>query len=215
MADQNAQNRYAGLTPQQMIQKMLTEGTGRGNGAGFGADLGEGSFELLCKQFRQVIKKRSYGKIVNGMMQMIEEDVIIGYSLDCKVIKSTCAGNAVGSDAQVFFYQEAKQQWQYEANMADLVDFVLPFYRGLGAAMITPEMLNVVMTQPNSVRGALIGLQTRKRKDPEPKPGEAPKPKDPNAKPRYFRNWAPIPQTQPEMFARAQALDAEDASKKV
>lgn len=212
MAQDN--QKYAGLTPQQMIQKMLTEGTGRSGGGGFGADLGEGTFKLLCRQFRQVIKKRQFPKIVQGMMQMIEEDVIIGYSLDAKVLESTCAGNAVGSESQVFFYQEAKQQWQYEANMADLVDFVLPFYRGLGAATISPEMLNVVMTQPTSVRGAIIGIQTRKRKDAEPKPGEAPKPKDPSAKPRYFRNWAPVPQTQAEMFQRAQALDTEDAAKK-
>ncbi len=212
MAQDN--QKYAGLTPQQMIQKMLTEGTGRGGGGGFGADLGEGTFKLLCRKFRQVVKPRQFQRIVKGMMQLVEEEVIIGYSLDAKVLESTCPSNAVGSEAQVFFYQEAKQTWQYEANMADLVDFVLPFYRSLGATGVSPEMLNVVMTQPTSVRGALISIQTRKRKDPEPKPGEAPKPKDPNAKPRYFRNWAPVPQTQPEMLQRAQQLDAEDAAKK-
>lgn len=198
---------YAGLTPQQMVQKMLTEGTGRRSR---NPNPSLGTFKIRLHKFRQVKSKKAFPQVVGGQMQMVEFEVVSAYVLEGKVLESSNPTTPVGSVIDVYFSQDGQKDWQLEANAKDMVDFVFAFYRCYGVVTPDDAMYNALLTNESAVKGTVIQLGTVMKGERQAKPGEAaaPKPRDPSNPLDHYRNWTAVPNTPPEAQARAAEIDA-------
>lgn len=186
--------------PSSAIDDFLNNGTGRGSR---NPRPGVGTFKLCLEKFNDAGVKETTAlvKLENGTMAKAITKSIKGRVLTARVVESTCAANPVGSKVDLYFRNNATDDWAVEADLADLVELCIGFYGCFG---LRPDRATydtfVAMTSDkekhHNVAGVEIGLSTRQAQ----KDGVVKTFKD--GTPILFLGWQPIANDVAQVQAR-------------